>query len=1634
MSGRSHQGRGSVPAARGGRGRGRPSRRPPAKAAGPTTKKFTGNNDKLQGCIFDCSDSKQADTFVTTLKRISEHVGAEFKHGGDIRSSIINEERFTIPTPTPPTIIDHNALTPVESVANMIFKGKIDAYIKRDAILDDNIQKAFSLVLGQCTDLLQSKMKQQSTWASISTSQNVIELIKLIKTITFKFEDQKFLPLALYQAKANIYNLRQGNMSNHDYLQKFRNLVDVATTYNGQLHDQSIVTIMTERMHPGTDYADLDPATMVSVDTAAGEMYLATMFVHQSDRRRYGKLSEELENAFTKGNDDYPDNLVSAYHLINEYKNWQPRSAIPESSGVAFTQKGSKKNKPKDNDKSEEWQKEATCHRCGEKGHIRPNCPHNEDDEDSEPPKPKKTILKKKTPDPKKKAAVTFASNTASDTEDEETESQFYQYGFCTTSSGKFRLNKMILLDNQSTVDLFCDKNLVSQIHEVSDTMTVKGNGGLLTTNKKAFLRNYGMVWYHPQAITNILSLKNVREKYQVTFDSDTLNAFIVHKPNGEELKFNMHRDGLYYHNPREHHMSLVNTVKQAEEGFTKRQIAQAKLAREFQGTVGNPSTNDLKAIISSNQIANCPITVSDVDRAETIYGPSLPILKGKTVRRTPERVVSDYISIPLKVIESNKNVDLSGDIFFVNRIPFLATVSDNIKFTTSEHLKSRKIKFILSAVQHVQTLYHARGFRIQTLLMDGEFAPLKHDLSDMAITLNVTSANEHVPQIERQIRTIKERARATRHSLPFEYIPALMMIELVYFSTMWINAFPPKGGVSGNISPRGILTGTQFDYTKHCKIPFGSYVQTHEEPDITNTQAARTGGAICLGPTGNLQGSFKFLNLRTGRLITRRNWTSLPMPNEVIERVNALGKAEGQPSLLTFYDRRGLTIGELDLPNKIESDDPEYDEFDDEADGLEPQTTNEEFGHDNDVILEDQNTNLYFDQNVSENYEPEVPNVHHGEIETDSPNQQVFDRQRPEQQNISPASRTEHPIHPPDLAQIPQEIPGEITGARRPQRTRLQPQRLVPSFRGKSYKSTAAPQIQGVPSKNENVIHPDHHIDDNYALITYYVMTQLSMKAGLKRWKGKGEQAVSNELAQLHFRDTFQPLDPKSLSKTEFDKVLESHLFLKQKRDDSIKGRMVAGGDKQRGSIPSLEASSPTAALESVLLTATIDAMEERDVAIVDVPNAFVTTRITDVNDQAVMRLRGKLAELLVKVAPKIYTKYIIINAKGQKVLYVKLLNALYGIMKAALLYYLKFVENLESIGFTLNPYDPCVANKIVHGKQLTLVWHVDDVKISHVSPKVVTRMINWINKTYVRIFEDGSGSMKVSRGKKHDYLGMSLDFTERGSVRISMKPYVEEMVQLFHKYDPTDKIASTPAAEHLFKVDEASDKLSIKMATVFHHFVAKALFATKRARPDIAVAVAYLTTRVKEPDVDDWKKLLRMMRYLRGTLNLSLRLSADSTIIPKWWVDGSHGVHPNMRGHTGGCVTLGQGTSINTSTKQKINTRSSTETEIVAVDDLMPAILWTNYFLEAQGFGTTSSILYQDNQSAILLENNGRKSGSKRTKHIHMRYYFITDRIRSNELSVEYCPTQTMVADFFTKPLQGKLFYKFRSLIMNE
>jgi len=168
--------------------------------------------------------------------------------------------------------------------------------------------------------------------------------------------------------------------------------------------------------------------------------------------------------------------------------------------------------------------------------------------------------------------------------------------------------------------------------------------------------------------------------------------------------------------------------------------------------------------------------------------------------------------------------------------------------------------------------------------------------------------------------------------------------------------------------------------------------------------------------------------------------------------------------------------------------------------------------------------------------------------------------------------------------------------------------------------------------------------------------------------------------------------------------------------------------------------------------------------------------------------------------------------------------------------------------------------------------------------------------------------------------------------------------------------------------------------------------------------------------------------MHYIQNTRSITLTI--EPTDEPKWWVDSSNAVHPDMKSHTCMYMMLRKGATYTGSYKQKLNTKSSTEAKLVAVDDAMGQVLWTRHSLSAQGVHVPTTTIYQDNMSTILLAKNGRSSSSKRTRHINVRYYFVTDQIKRGQVKVAYCPTGNMLGDFFMKPLQGSTFRNIYSI----
>ena len=205
-------------------------------------------------------------------------------------------------------------------------------------------------------------------------------------------------------------------------------------------------------------------------------------------------------------------------------------------------------------------------------------------------------------------------------------------------------------------------------------------------------------------------------------------------------------------------------------------------------------------------------------------------------------------------------------------------------------------------------------------------------------------------------------------------------------------------------------------------------------------------------------------------------------------------------------------------------------------------------------------------------------------------------------------------------------------------------------------------------------------------------------------------------------------------------------------------------------------------------------------------------------------------------------------------------------------------------------------------------------------------------------------------------------------------MKDQLLEVIEIFGG-DITGTV-KTPAQHNIFYVNENSIKLIGKQCEVFHSVTQNILYITKKARPDLETAVAFLTTRVSKSDVDDWKKLERVLIWILNTIDDKRVIGARSLKELFTWIDAAYAVHANMRGQTGGDISMGYGLLHGKSSKQKINVKSSTESELVKTCEYLPYNIWLIMFMEAQGYGIKNNIVYQDNSSTMKILINGKNS----------------------------------------------------------
>ena len=767
-------------------------------------------------------------------------------------------------------------------------------FTKRKEALRQNKSKLYHTAWGQCTDSLKADIRGHDEHELKSRQFDSLWLLEQLKVSSAGTDRSANVYHSLYRAIRSLYTIRQGDNEQLDSLTK--RIEGAAQT----------VKLSNGAIAPYQDMIDLEQADDASLTSDKAldlveQKFLAIVLIESAHPRKFGSVRTDLQNDMLKGVDNYPHSLSDAYNMLTKYRtgsnnnnrNNPPRDRTRGNQGdhgqvnLQFFQGGDRATRSTDqtpvpgsngfvyND-NRIW-----CYVCGRTGHKSPFCPN---------------------------ADNTDGSNTGF----QGMQVCFAQLPAPPQTVGKFVQSDWLLLDSGST---FCSANTLSCLTHVSPCAPMRSftNGGSLDYTSAGPLKLLPSleVYYNPSSLANIVSLSAVASKYRTVMDSHVEDAILVFVDQ-TVLRFRACGQGLYYFNfvkdspipiddinnsktilPYKPFYSFFSTVSSNKEYFTRAEIEGADASRILQPRIGWPSS-EYKYYLASNQLNDCPVNPDDVARADAIYGPLVPLCKGKMVRRRPQHSANiKRVPLPPPVLQHHRVDTMSMDFLFVQGHPYLLMRARTFKFQAINACRGRGKIETSAAIKAFRKLFVSRGLDISTAWADNEFEKVRDHVQPLQV--ETVGRGEHVGDIERSIRVCKERVRCTTTSLPYKKYPKIMIDHNLQEKIFWGNAFAPQDYISG-MSPAGLVLGHPKVNYKHIRITFGAFAEVYDGTD--NTQKSRSESAIALRPHNN-KGSYYFMSLKTGRLIRSDQWRELPIDGWVINRVHELAEAEGAQELV---------------------------------------------------------------------------------------------------------------------------------------------------------------------------------------------------------------------------------------------------------------------------------------------------------------------------------------------------------------------------------------------------------------------------------------------------------------------------------------------------------------------------------------------------------------------------------------------------------------------------------------------------------------------------------------------------------------------------------------------------------------
>lgn len=1162
-----------------------------------------------------------------------------------------------------------------------------------------------------------------------------------------------------------------------------------------------------------------------------------------------------------------------------------------------------------------------------------------------------------------------------------------------------------VALDTFANVNFIANKELLSGIR-TDKGMVVKGFHGEKKVKEVGEIAGFGEAVYAPWAGVNGLAMCAVEDLYEVSYyqknryevkiSADftltfwyktTLGCYACMFDDDVLSKLRENQTRVKYCN--------ISIVSEREKEHSTKEVTAARNARTMMRRLFYPADSALVRTITKGAMVECNTTGRDVVLATDIYGPDVASLKAKTKDRKPE----SYRKLLVPTM-SQKEQSVYADVFHWRKVDFILFIVKPLRLVLVQWMPKVDIENMKQAVMTLCSKVESRGYKIDEIVVDPAKA-LAGLVGILPKNVIVVGSRMHVSDAEVEIRTVKERLRASTLGLPYD-APRRLVRWQVYGAVLTFNIILRQGQT---VSSRELFTGVKTNYKRDVRAEFGEYVQAHVLPDGMKKRGPdeRTVGAIALCSADNQKGTYWFMSLKNRSYFRADRWNSLPITDDVIAVMNKIHDEDQPKKIEEAMRRRKRRISvdaqpDRDLTRELIELPTERDEVGEN--NLSPATELAE--PDVDDVLVGQVTE---EESVCQVPEEDKENDNAEGLVEAEPTWETSRKEYAEALERLGVAQNELAIYMMEHEDAEGSVAiGDVAKEKPVDDEEVEEDDIRMSDPYDNVSPPLGARMIGGRRRSHRIESRNKQRTERKLLHAY----RMSVKKALKKNEKESRKSILKELQQIVDKDVWETILKSKLSKEQLKKVIRSAMFLTEKFTasgdfDKLKARLVAGGDGQDKTLYA-NLSSPTVAQETVMMVLAIAAIEKRLITTIDITGAYLECELED-DDEVIMTIDPFLAKLLAQIDPTVE------QYKDEKgVIHVKLKKALYGCVQSAKLWYDKLCTVLEADGYVRNDYDRCLFNKTVKGVQCTIAFHVDDLLITCKDGGMVDALDSMLRGKFA--------ALTINRGSKHSYLAMNLVVGDDG-IKLDMIAYILKILE----GRDTSKNVTSPATDDLFDVPEDGVPLSDEDRKTFHSDVAKLLYLAKRTRGQILTAVSHLSGRVKAATDNDQKKLDRVFSYLANTVDEVLHLKNGGVVEPEVYIDASYGVHTDGSSRTG-MVIMMAGVAIGCwSSKQRLVTKSSTEAEIVALSDGLTNAIWMREMVLAQGYTLGPTPIYEDNQGVIKIVKSGR-GPQHRTRHLNVRHFFAKDRQDRGEIELIYKPTGEMIADIMTKPVTGILF----------